>query len=101
MGALLMAAGSPGKRSVLPSSRVLIHQPWGGAQGQARDISIQATEIIRLKKMTIDYVAKHTGQSAEQIASDMERDFFMSAQEAVEYGVADNVFVREKHGKTS
>jgi ATP-dependent Clp protease protease subunit len=101
MGALLMAAGSPGKRSVLPSSRVLIHQPWGGAQGQARDISIQAKEIIRLKKLTIEYFAKHTGKSPEQIASDMERDFFMSAQEAVEYGVADNVIVREKHGKTS
>ncbi|MDR2901253.1 MAG: ATP-dependent Clp protease proteolytic subunit [Treponema sp.] len=101
MAALLMASGTPGKRSVLPSSRVLIHQPWGGAQGQARDISIQAKEIIRLKKLTIDYFAKHTGKGSEQIASDMERDFFMSAQEAVDYGVADNVFVREKHGKTS
>jgi ATP-dependent Clp protease protease subunit len=101
MGALLMAAGTHGKRSVLPSSRVLIHQPWGGAQGQARDISIQAKEIIRLKKLTIEYFAKHTGKSFEQIAADMERDFFMSASEAVEYGVADNVFVREKHGKNS
>ncbi len=101
MAALLMASGSKGKRSVLPSSRVLIHQPWGGAQGQARDISIQAKEIIRLKKLTIEYFAKHTGKSAEVIASDMERDFFMSASEAVEYGVADKVFVREKHGKTS
>jgi ATP-dependent Clp protease protease subunit len=101
MAALLMASGSPGKRSVLPSSRVLIHQPWGGAQGQARDISIQAKEIIRLKKLTIDYFAKHTGKSSEQIASDMERDFFMSAEEAVDYGVADKVFVREKHGKTA
>ncbi len=101
MAALLMTAGSPGKRSVLPSSRVMIHQPWGGAQGQARDISIQAKEIVRLKKLTIEYFSKHTGKSQEQIASDMERDFFMSAQEAVEYGVADQVFVREKHGKTS
>lgn len=101
MAALLMAAGSPGKRSVLPSSRVLIHQPWGGAQGQARDINIQAKEIIRLKKLTIEYFAKHTGKTPEQIAGDMERDFFMSAPEAVEYGVADKVFVREKHGKTS
>jgi ATP-dependent Clp protease protease subunit len=101
MGALLMAAGSPGKRSVLPSSRMMIHQPWGGAQGQARDISIQAKEIIRLKKLTIEYFAKHTGKSPEQIAADMERDFFMSAEEAVQYGAADQVFVREKHGKTS
>jgi ATP-dependent Clp protease protease subunit len=101
MAALLMAAGTEGKRSVLPSSRVLIHQPWGGAQGQARDISIQAKEIIRLKKLTIEYFAKHTGKSVDQIAADMERDFFMSAPEAVEYGVADKVFVREKHGKTS
>ncbi len=62
MAALLMAAGSPGKRSVLPSSRMMIHQPWGGAQGQARDISIQAKEIIRLKKLTIEYFAKHTGR---------------------------------------
>ena len=101
MAALLMAAGTPGKRSVLPSSRVLIHQPWGGVQGQARDINIQAKEIIRLKKLTIDYFSKHTGKTPEQIAADMERDFYMSAPEAVEYGVADKVFVREKHGKTS
>jgi ATP-dependent Clp protease protease subunit len=101
MAALLMAAGSQGKRSVLPSSRVMIHQPWGGAQGQASDISIQAKEIIRLKKLTIEYFAKHTGKSTESIAADMERDFFMSAEEAVRYGVADQVFVREKNGKTS
>lgn len=101
MAALLMAAGAPEKRSMLPSSRVLIHQPWGGVQGQARDINIQAKEILRLKKLTIEYFAKHTGKKPDQIAEDMERDFFMSAQEAVDYGVADKVFVREKYGKTS
>jgi ATP-dependent Clp protease protease subunit len=101
MAALLLAAGTGGKRFVLPSSRVLIHQPWGGAQGQARDIGIQSREIIRLKKLTIEYFAKHTGKSTVQIAEDMERDFYMSAQDAVSYGVADSVLVRENHGKTS
>jgi len=95
MAALILAAGTPGKRMVLPSSRVLIHQPWGGAQGQARDIGIQSKEIIRLKKMTIDYFAKHAGKSADQIARDMERDFYMSADEAVAYGVADKILTRE------
>jgi ATP-dependent Clp protease protease subunit len=101
MGALILTAGAPGKRFVLPSSRVLIHQPWGGAQGQARDIGIQAKEIIRLKKLTIDYFAKHTGKDMAQIAVDIERDFYMPAPEAVVYGVADQVLVREKHGTTS
>jgi len=76
MAALLLAAGSPGKRFALPSSRVLIHQPWGGAQGQAADIGIQAKEILRLKKLTIEYFAHHTGKTVEQIAADIERDFF-------------------------
>jgi ATP-dependent Clp protease protease subunit len=101
MGALILTAGAPGKRFVLPSSRVLIHQPWGGAQGQARDIGIQAKEIIRLKKLTIDYFAKHTGKDIERIAVDIERDFYMPATEAVAYGVADKVLVRERYGTTS
>ena len=101
MAALILTAGTPGKRMVLPSSRVLIHQPWGGAQGQARDIGIQSREIIRLKKMTIDYFAKHTGKGIEQIAADMERDLYMSAADAVAYGVADSVLTREKNGKAS
>jgi len=101
MAALILTAGTVGKRFVLPSSRVVIHQPWGGAQGQARDIGIQAKEIIRLKKLTINYFAKHTNKNVEQIASDMERDFFMSAEDAVSYGVADSILTREKHGKTS
>jgi ATP-dependent Clp protease protease subunit len=101
MAALILTAGKAGKRKVLPSSRVLIHQPWGGAQGQARDIGIQSREIIRLKKMTIQYFALHTGKTEEQVASDMERDLYMSAQDAVDYGVADMVLTREKNGKTS
>jgi len=101
MAALILAAGTPGKRMVLPSSRVLIHQPWGGAQGQARDIGIQSKEIIRLKKMTIDYFAKHTGKSVEQIAGDMERDFYMSAEEAVAYGAADKILTRELYGAST
>ena len=99
MGALLLACGTPGKRFALPSSRVLIHQPWGGVQGQASDVSLQAKEILRLKKLTIEYFAMHTGKSAETVAADMERDFFMSAQEALEYGLVDRIFERRKHGK--
>jgi len=101
MAALLVAAGAPGKRLVLPSSRMLIHQPWGGASGQARDIGIQSKEIIRLKKMTIEYFALHTGKKSEKIAADMERDFYMSADDAVVYGVADRILRREKNGKDS
>jgi ATP-dependent Clp protease protease subunit len=101
MAALILTAGSEGKRFVLPSSRVLIHQPWGGAQGQARDIGIQSKEIVRLKKLTIDYFAHHTGKDAARIAADMERDFYMSAADAVNYGIADSVLEREKHGKAS
>ncbi len=101
MAAIILAGGTEGKRSALPSSRVLIHQPWGGVQGQAVDIGIQAREIVRLKKMTIEYFAFHTGKKPEQIALDMERDFFMSASEAKEYGVVDQVMLRRKNGKTA
>jgi len=101
MAALILTAGSAGKRMILPSSRVLIHQPWGGAQGQARDIGIQSKEIVRLKKLIIEYFAKHSGKSIEQISSDMERDFYMSAQDAVEYGIADSILTREKNGASS
>lgn len=98
MGALLLAGGSAGKRFALPSSRVLIHQPWGGVQGQASDISIQAREIVRLKKLTVDYFALHAGKSPDEIAKDMERDLFMSAEEAKAYGLVDKVLERRKHG---
>ncbi len=96
MGAVLLAGGTPGKRLALPSSRVMIHQPWGGVQGQARDIGIQAREIIRLKKMLIGYFAGNTGHDEAKIADDMERDFFMSSQEAVDYGIVDKILTREK-----
>jgi len=101
MAALILVAGTAGKRFVLPSSRTLIHQPWGGAQGQARDIGIQSKEIIRLKRLVIGYFAKHTGKTTEQIAADMERDFFMSADDSVAYGMADSILTRENNGKTS
>ncbi len=80
MGAILLAGGTVGKRYALPSSRVMIHQPWGGAQGQESDIAIQAKEIGRLKKLSIGYLAEKTGKSIEEIAKDMERDFYMSAE---------------------
>jgi ATP-dependent Clp protease protease subunit len=101
MAALILTAGAKDKRMVLPSSRVLIHQPWGGAQGQARDIGIQSKEIVRLKKLTIDIFAQCSGKDVEKVAADMERDFFMSAEDAVSYGVADSILRREKNGKVS
>ncbi len=101
MAAILLAGGTAGKRNALPSSRVLIHQPWGGVQGQAADIGIQAREIVRLKKLTIKYFAEDTGKTEDQIAADMERDFFMSAEEARDYGVVDQVMNRRKNGKAA
>lgn len=99
MGALLLAGGTAGKRFSLPSSRIMVHQPWGGAQGQARDIGIQAKEILRLKNLTIDIFAKHTGKNRDIVAQDMERDYFMSAQDAVNYGLIDKVLTRDKNGE--
>lgn len=96
MGAILLAGGTKGKRFALPSSRVMIHQPWGGAQGQAADIAIQAKEIVRLKKMTIDYFAFHTEKKPQQVAQDMERDFYMSAQEALDYGIVDSIMAARR-----
>lgn len=94
MAALLLTCGTAEKRYALPSSRILIHQPWGGVQGQARDINIQAREIVRLKKLIIEYFAKHTEKGEETIAKDLERDYFMSAEEAVAYGLVDKVLIR-------
>jgi len=94
MAALLLTAGSKGKRFSLPSSRVMIHQPWGGVQGQAVDIGIQAKEILRLKKMTITYFSQHTGKEESAIAADLERDYFLTAEEAVSYGIVDSVLSR-------
>ena len=91
MGAFLLSSGAKGKRYALPHARIMIHQPLGGAQGQATDIEIQAKEILRLKKILNEILAQNTGQSVKKIARDTERDFFMSAPEAVEYGLIDQV----------
>ncbi|MBR6144967.1 MAG: ATP-dependent Clp endopeptidase proteolytic subunit ClpP [Treponema sp.] len=98
MGAMLLAGGTVGKRYALPSSHVMIHQPWGGAQGQESDIAIQAKEIVRLKKLSIRYLSEQTGKSEEEVAKDMERDFYMSAEEAKEYGIVDHIMNSAKKG---
>lgn len=91
MGALLLAAGTKGKRFALPHARVMIHQPWGGVQGAATDISIQAKEILRLRERINKILAKHTNQPLAKIQKDTDRDFFMSAKESKEYGIVDEV----------
>jgi len=91
MGALLLAAGTKGKRYSLPHSRVMIHQPWGGTQGSASDIHIQAKEILKLKEQLNQILAKHTGQPLERIEKDTDRDYFMSSDEAKSYGIVDEV----------
>lgn len=101
MGAFLLSAGAKGKRMALPHSRVLIHQPLGGAQGQATDIQIQAAEIGRLKKTLNDILAMNTGQSLKKIEKDTDRDYIMTPQEALEYGMIDKVIEKaEKPAKT-
>lgn len=96
MSALLLAAGTKGKRYALPHARIMIHQPWGGVQGVAADISIQAREILRLRDNINEILAKHTGQGLEKIQKDTDRDFFMSADEAKEYGIIDEVIIGKK-----
>jgi ATP-dependent Clp protease protease subunit len=96
MGAVLLAAGAKGKRYALPNARIMIHQPWGGVQGQASDISIQAKEILRLKDRLNEILAEHTGQSLDQIGKDTDRDRFMSADEAKAYGLVDGVVKSRK-----
>jgi len=91
MGSLLLAAGTKGKRYALPNARVMIHQPWGGTQGTASDIHIQAKEILKLRDQLNGILAHHTGQSLERIEKDTDRDYFMSAEEAKNYGIVDNV----------
>jgi len=91
MGAVLLAAGTKGKRFALPNARMMIHQPWGGVQGAAADISVQAKEILRLKDRLNEILALHTGKGIEAIAKDSDRDFFMSAAEAKDYGLVDDV----------
>ncbi len=96
MGAILLTAGAKGKRFALPNARIMIHQPWGGAQGQATDISIQAQEILRLRDRLNGILAFHTGKTLEAITKDSDRDFFMSADEACKYGLVDSVLASRK-----
>lgn len=91
MGAVLLSAGTKGKRFALPHSRIMIHQPWGGTEGTAADIEIQSKEILRLRSMLNNILADHTGKPLKQIEKDTSRDFFMSAAEAVEYGIVDQI----------
>ncbi len=99
MGALLLAAGAKGKRYTLPHARVMIHQPLGGAQGQATDIDIQAKEIMKIKELLHKILVKHTGQSIEKIRQDTERDYFMDAGEALKYGIVDRIITERDMGK--
>jgi ATP-dependent Clp protease, protease subunit len=94
--ALLLASGAAGKRYALPNSRILIHQPHGGAQGQAIDIDIQAREILRTRKVLDEILAKHTGQTEEKIHADTDRDYIMTAAEGLEYGIIDEIFTQRK-----
>ena len=96
MGAFLLSGGTKGKRLALPNSRIMIHQPLGGAKGQATDIEIEAKEILRMKNMLNGLLAEHTGQKIEKIKKDTERDNFMTAQEALEYGLIDRIITREE-----
>ncbi len=96
MGALLLCAGTKGKRHALPNSRVMIHQPWGGVQGQASDISIQAKEILKMRDRINEILALHTQKPLDKIQKDTDRDYFMSAEEAREYGIVDEVIMNQK-----
>lgn len=95
MSAVLLSGGTPGKRTALPNSRIMIHQPWGGVQGTATDISIQAEEILRMKKRINEILAKHTNKPVEQIEKDTDRDYYMSSEEAKNYGLIDNILVKK------
>ncbi|MBI5555709.1 MAG: ATP-dependent Clp endopeptidase proteolytic subunit ClpP [Elusimicrobia bacterium] len=98
MAAVLLACGTKGKRFILPNARVMIHQPLGGAQGQASDIGIQAKEILRMQDKINELISTHTGQSVERVKKDTDRDYFMSAEEAKEYGLVDEII--KEHSKT-
>src|SRR5207247_10094179 len=99
MGALLLAGGAKAKRLALPNAKILIHQVWGGFQGQASDIEIHARETIALKRKLEEIMAEHTGQDIEKVSKDMERDYFMTPQDAQEYGIIDNVIVHRDASK--
>jgi ATP-dependent Clp protease protease subunit len=99
MGAFLLAAGAKGKRSALPNSRIMIHQPLGGAQGQAADIEIMAREILKIRAKMNELLAQHTGQTLERIEKDTDRNYFMSAEEAKTYGIVDEIIYPRKDAK--
>jgi ATP-dependent Clp protease protease subunit len=96
MAAVLMCAGEKGKRSALPHSRIMIHQPMGGAQGQASDIEITAREILKLKDELYEIIAKHSGQTVKKVHNDSDRDYWMKADEAKKYGMIDEILTRDK-----
>ncbi|MBN1913281.1 MAG: ATP-dependent Clp endopeptidase proteolytic subunit ClpP [Candidatus Omnitrophica bacterium] len=96
MGAILLSAGAKGKRFALPNSRIMIHQPWGGIQGAAEDISIHAREILKIRDKINEILSKHTGQSLDKIQKDTDRDYFMSSQESKDYGLIDEVIIGKK-----
>lgn len=96
MAAVLLTAGAKGKRYALPNARIMLHQPLGGAQGQATDIEIATKEIVRTRELIEDILVKHTGQSFERVHRDIDREFYMSSQEAVEYGLIDEILLRQK-----
>jgi ATP-dependent Clp protease, protease subunit len=96
MAAVLLSGGTNGKRSSLPNSRIMIHQPWGGVQGTATDISIQAEEILKMKKRINQILAKHCNKALEQIEKDTDRDYYMSSEEAKTYGLVDNIYVKKQ-----
>ncbi len=100
MGAILLLAGEKGKRQALPNSRIMIHQPWGGVQGTASDISIQAVEILKTKKRLNEIIAQHTGKSVEEVEKDTDRDNYMSAEQAREYGLIDKVLAKRPAADT-
>ena len=99
MGAFLLCSGTKGKRMALPSARIMIHQPLGGAQGQATDIELEAKEILRMKKMLTTIIAENSGQKVEKVIEDCERDHYLSAQEAMEYGLIDKVLMSTHDNK--
>jgi len=99
MGAVLLAGGAPGKRYSLPNSRIMIHQPWGGAQGTAKDMEIQVYEILKMKKRLEEIIGQHTGKTAEQIAAASDRDNFMNPEEAKAFGLIDHIVSRVEDGK--
>ena len=100
-GAVLLAGGSPGKRYCLPNSTVMVHQPHGGVRGQVSDIEIQAKEILRMRSQLNELLSKHTGKSVDQIAKDTERDFFLTAQEAKDYGLVDHLLTKQQSEEES